>query len=66
MIEIQAQKYENVIRFVFLFEFYHTGYTKKRVIIDYVQETHKIIFVDESDVKADQNYLDFHSEEIKI
>ena len=60
MVEIEAQKYQDVMRFVFLFEFYHTGYSRKRVIIDYVPGTGKIIYVDESDVKDGQNYLNFH------
>lgn len=66
MVEIEAQKYQDVTRFVFLFEFYHTGFSKKRVIIDYVQATGKIIYVDESDVKEEQNYLNFHVEEIPL
>lgn len=60
MIEIDAQQYIDVVRFVFLFEFYEIKYSRKRVIVDYVPSTQEIIIVDQTDLQEGQNYLELH------
>ena len=60
LVEIESQDYLDVVRFILLFEFYHGGYERKRVVVDFVKHTYEVIVVDESEVKKGANYLDLH------
>ena len=61
LVEVESQSYDDVVRFVLLFEFYHGGYERRRVVVDFVKATSQIIILDESEVRKGANYLDFHS-----
>lgn len=68
LIEIETRDYQDVRRFVFLYELYSQNRVYRwRAIIDITKKEEKqIIDVDWSQVPAYENYLDFHHEEISV
>lgn len=64
LIEIESRDYQDVRRFIFLFEFYSGGRViRNRAIIDITKDGEKnLIDVDWSQVPVYENYIDLHHE----